>query len=202
MHISEGILSAPVLIAGGLVAVGGTTIGLKRLDYDQLPKAGILAAAFLVASLIHIPIGIVSIHLVLNSLCGLMLGWGAFPVILVALVLQAIFFQFGGLTTLGVNVTIMALPAILVFFLFKPFLRQDRDTLIVVPFLAGFCAILFSVLVMAVFLFLSSEEFLEIAGIIAVANIPTMVIEGVVTLSCVHFLKKVYPALLFSNGKG
>ena len=57
MHISEGVLSGPVLISGAALAAVGTGIGLKKLDYDQIAKAGMLAAAFFVASLIHVPIG-------------------------------------------------------------------------------------------------------------------------------------------------
>jgi cobalt/nickel transport system permease protein len=113
MHISEGVLSGPVLISGGALAAAGTAIGLKKLDYDRIAQAGILSAAFFVASLIHVPIGPSNAHLILNGLVGLLLGWAAFPAILVALVLQAMLFQFGGITGLGVNTIIMALPAVL-----------------------------------------------------------------------------------------
>ncbi|MBT4287966.1 MAG: cobalamin biosynthesis protein CbiM, partial [Deltaproteobacteria bacterium] len=102
MHISEGILSAPVLIGGTLITLVGAGIGFKKIDADQLPKAGVLSASFFVASLIHVPVGAASIHLTLNGLIGILLGWGAIPVILVALLLQAVLFQFGGITTLGV----------------------------------------------------------------------------------------------------
>ena len=118
MHISEGVLSGPVLVSGIVLAAGGTAVGLKKLDYDRIPQAGILAAAFFVASLIHVPIGPSNVHLVLNGIVGLLLGWGAFPAILVALILQAIFFQYGGITTLGVNTVIMAVPAVFCFHLF------------------------------------------------------------------------------------
>ena len=84
MHISEGILSGPVLISGAALTVAGTAIGLKKLDYEQIAKAGILSAAFFVTSLIHVPIGPASVHMILNGIIGLLLGWGAVPVILVA----------------------------------------------------------------------------------------------------------------------
>ncbi len=197
MHISEGVLSIPVLASGGALAIVGTYIGLKKMDYDQLPKAGILAASFFVASLIYVPVGVVSIHLVLNGLCGIMLGWGSFPIILVALILQAVFFQFGGLTTLGVNTIIMALPAVIVYYLSRSFVSHHTGRKIVVPFLTGFCAVLLSAILMAGSLFLTGEAFFEIAGVVIVANFPVMFIEGVITFFCVSFLKKVYPALLF-----
>ena len=36
MHISEGILSGPVLISGAALAAAGTAVGLKKLDYDRI----------------------------------------------------------------------------------------------------------------------------------------------------------------------
>ncbi len=48
---------------------------------------------------------------------GLLLGWPAFPAILVGLFLQALLFQFGGLTVLGVNTFNVAVPAVLCFYL-------------------------------------------------------------------------------------
>ena len=139
MHISEGILSGPVLISGVVLAAAGTAIGLKKLDYERIPRAAILSAAFFVASLIHVPIGPSSVHLILNGIIGLILGWGAFPVILVALVLQAVFFQFGGITTLGVNTMIMAFPAIICYYLFGGLVRKRLRIAFLRPLRAAPC---------------------------------------------------------------
>ena len=113
MHISEGVLSPSVLIAGAALTTAGVAVGLKRLDLEEIPSMGILSAGFFVASLVHVPIGPASVHLVLNGLLGLILGWKAFPAILVGLALQGLLFQFGGITTLGVNTLNMALPAVI-----------------------------------------------------------------------------------------
>ena len=53
----------------------GTAVGLKKLKEDKIPQAAILSAAFFVASLIHVPIGPSSVHLILNGIVGLMLGF-------------------------------------------------------------------------------------------------------------------------------
>ncbi|MBC7240809.1 MAG: energy-coupling factor ABC transporter permease, partial [Chloroflexi bacterium] len=95
MHISEGVLSGPVLLGGALLTAGGTYVGLSKLKDKDIPKVGILSSAFFVASLIHVPLGPTSVHLILNGLNGLFLGWAVFPSILVALFLQGILFQFG-----------------------------------------------------------------------------------------------------------
>lgn len=196
MHISEGVLSAPVLVSGGILAAAGTAIGLKKIDYDHLAQVGILSATFFVASLVHVPIGPSSVHLIMNGIVGLLLGWAAFPAILVALLLQGVFFQFGGITTLGVNTIIMALPAVICYYLFAPLLHKDRKYLLLAGFGCGFCAVLFGGVVVGLALMFTEENFLKVAMLVVTAHIPVMIIEGIVTAFCVVFLKKVQPAML------
>jgi cobalt/nickel transport system permease protein len=196
VHISEGVLSAPVLVSGGVLAAAGTAIGLKKIDYDHLARVGILSATFFVASLVHVPIGPSSVHLILNGIVGLLLGWAAFPAILVALLLQAVFFQFGGITTLGVNTIIMALPAVICFYLFAPLMHKNQRILLLGGFGCGFCAVLFGALLVGLALMFTEENFLAVATLVVTAHIPVMIIEGIVTAFCVVFLKKVQPAML------
>jgi cobalt/nickel transport system permease protein len=196
MHISEGVLSGPVLISGGALAAAGTAIGLKKLDYDRIAQAGMLSAAFFVASLIHVPVGPANAHLILNGLVGLLLGWAAFPAILVALVLQAILFQFGGITALGVNTMIMALPAVLCYIVCSPFLHKKSALVLPAAFACGFLSVLLSALVLGLALVFTEENFFEVSAIVIVAHIPVMIIEGIVTALCVAFLKKVQPTML------
>ena len=127
MHISEGVLSAPVLLTGAGLTAAGVAVGLRKMDNEKIPQVAVLTSAFFVASLIRIPLGPSAVHLVLNGLLGLVLGWSAFPAILVGVALQALIFQFGGLTTLGVNTFIMAAPAILCHYLFARSIGQ-RNT--------------------------------------------------------------------------
>lgn len=196
MHISEGVLSAPVLISGGVLAAAGTMIGLKKIDYDHIARVGILSASFFVASLVHVPIGPANAHLIMNGVVGLLLGWAAFPAILVALLLQVIFFQFGGITTLGVNTIIMALPAVASYYLFRPLLWKKHTAGLLGAFGAGFCAVLFGAVIVGAALIFTEKNFLEVASLVAAAHIPIMMIEGIVTAFCVAFLKKVQPAML------
>lgn len=196
MHISEGVLSAPVLAGGAAFAVAGIAVGLKKLDNNRIPQAGILAAAFFVASLVHVPIGPSSMHLILNGIVGLLMGWAAFPVIAVALVLQAILFQFGGITSLGVNTIIMAGPAVLGYYLFTPFIARGHTTAMAGAFACGLTAVLVSALIAAAALMLTGEAFLEVSAALVAAHIVVMIIEGIITMFCVAFLKKVQPSML------
>jgi cobalt/nickel transport system permease protein len=196
MHISEGVLSAPVLITGAALTAVGTTIGLKRLDYDRIAQVGILSSAFFVASLIHVNVGPSSVHLILNGIVGLLLGWSAIPAILVALTLQALFFQFGGITALGVNTVIMALPAVICHYLFRPLLWRRTAVTLGASFACGFLAVFLSALLVGGALYFTQKAFLPVAALAVTANLPVMVVEGVITAFCIAFLKKVDPGLL------
>jgi len=145
MHIPDGILPAAVCL-GGYVTAGAATwfslrkIGQKENPKDGIPKASLLTAAFFVASWIHIPVPPTSVHLLLNGLLGVVLGYYAFPAILIGLFFQAVMFQHGGLTTLGVNATIMGMPALLAYYLFrlrKIFGKDSRAGTAIFGFLAG-----------------------------------------------------------------
>ena len=196
MHISEGVLSAQVLISGGVLAATGTAVGLKKLDYDRIAQVGMLSAAFFVASLIHVNIGPSSVHLILNGIVGLLLGWAAFPALLVALTLQAVFFQFGGITVLGVNTVIMALPAVVCHYIFGPLLHKKSAIATTGAFACGFTAVFLSAILLGISLVFTEENFWEISSLVVMAHIPVMVIEGIITAFCVAFLKKVQPEML------
>ncbi|WP_300157914.1 cobalt transporter CbiM [Solidesulfovibrio sp.] len=196
MHISEGVLSGPVLAGGWALAAGGVALGLRRLDYDRIMTVAILSAAFFVASLIHVPIGPASVHLILNGLLGVVLGPAAFPAICIALLLQALLFQFGGLVVLGVNTVDMALPAVLCFLVFGPLLRAGGKARVVGAFCCGFFAVLGAGGLTALALALSGEAFTATAKLILTAHIPIMLIEGVLTAMVVGFLAKVRPEML------
>lgn len=196
MHISEGVLSAPVLAGGALLALGGLGFSLKRLPWERVMSVGVLSAAFFVASLIHVPLGPGSVHLIMNGLLGAVLGWAAFPAVTVALFLQALLFQFGGLTALGVNVCIMAWPAVLCGLAFRRFFTHGGRVRMAAAFACGALAVAVSALFCALALALSGETFLTAAWAIGLAHLPVMVIEGFLTAVIVAYLQKALPALL------
>jgi cobalt/nickel transport system permease protein len=199
MHISEGVLSAPVLLGGAVAAAAGVAVGLRRLNHDRIPQTAILSSAFFVASLIHVPVGFTSAHLILNGLLGAILGWAAFPAILVALLLQAVLFQFGGLTVLGVNTVTMALPAVLCAGLFRPLLlSQNTRRAALGGFLCGSLAVVLSGMLVGLARIGTGEAFQTAALAIFLANLPITVIEGVVTAAAVVFLGHVKPEILSS----
>ncbi|MDR2935396.1 MAG: cobalt transporter CbiM [Candidatus Adiutrix sp.] len=201
MHISEGVLSGPILAGGAILALGGLARGLRELRADDLPRAALLAAVFFTASLIHVSMGFFSAHLLLNGLLGLLLGWAAFPVIFIGLLLQGVLLQYGGLTVLGVNTFNMAGPAAAFGLAGRAALaRFGWRAAPAVSLLAGGGTILFSGVLTALSLGLSGQEFAAAAAALGLAHLPVAAIEALVTLFAVQFLRQVRPGLLGRTG--
>jgi cobalt/nickel transport system permease protein len=190
------------VIGGAVAAVGGIAMGLRNLPLERIPAAGVLSASFFVASLIHVPIGPSSVHLILNGLAGLVLGWAAFPALFVGLLLQAVFFGFGGLTVLGVNALNIALPAVLVGLLFRPLVARGSPMQGAIwGSIGGGVAIAATTLAVAFSLMLSGDEFILAAQLVFFAHIPVMVIEAVLSGAAIFLARRVKPEL-FHDAKG
>jgi cobalt/nickel transport system permease protein len=113
VHISDGILTWPWL-AGGFVLAGLLALlGAWRIREEEIAQVALMTAAFFVASLVHVRVPPTSVHLLLNGLVGVVLGWRAALAIPVGLFLQAVLIGHGGFTTLGVNSCVLVLPALL-----------------------------------------------------------------------------------------
>ena len=198
MHIAEGVLSPAVLAGGAVLALAGTALGLRKLEYDRLVAVGILSAAFFVASLIHVPVGLSSAHLVLNGLVGVLLGWAAFPSILVALLLQALLFQFGGITVLGVNVFTMGFAAVISWYVFRAicYLCPGMKGVRVATFMGGALGVALAAVLTALALAFTDEGFWLAARLLLLAHLPVMLVEGLVTMFTVSFIMRVRPELL------
>jgi cobalt/nickel transport system permease protein len=194
MHIVDGALADSVVIGGAVLAVAGISYGLSRMDLERIPQMGVLSAAFFIASLIHVPVGPTSLHLILNGLIGLALGWAAFPVLFVALILQAVFFGYGGLIVLGVNTLNIALPGVIAWLLIeKRVLINPPQQAAIWGGIAGALSILLTATMVSISLALSGEAFVAAAMLVLWSHIPLMVIEALVTAAAVFLLTKVKP---------
>lgn len=222
MHISEGILSAPVLTAGFVGTAALAAITLRKMDMEEIPKISVITAAFFVASLIHIPIGFTSIHLILNGLVGITLGIRAFPAIMLAIILQAILFGHGGVTVIGINSVMLGGGGLIAYFIWQLRHRlpspprietisggisatypQYGDSLAyfsrresIFGGIAAAASVITSGIILAVALVTTGEEFMATAGYALAAHIPVMIIEGIVVGVCASFLTKVKPEIL------
>ena len=197
MHISDGVLSVPVCFGGYAAAAGIIAASIKKIKVDNIPKVAVITSAFFVASLIHVPLGPTSVHLVLNGLVGIILGPAAFISIFVGLILQAFLFQHGGITTIGINAIIMGTPAFLAYKLFN--LRNTcnfKRCEFVFGALAGGSGVFFGTGILALALVTTGSEFMGVAKYAVIAHIPVMIIEGIMTGFIASYLVKVKPEIL------
>ena len=198
MHISDGMLPTYAWTAGCVVAGLAVAADLRRVHDRDVPKLALLASTFFVASLVHVPLGPASIHLTLNGLVGIVAGPGTVLVIAMGLLLQALLFGHGGLTSLGVNIVNMALPALLVASMCRWRLRSlsaGRGAL-----LAGLCGTLVPVLSLGMVLgwsaFASDPAYTNGLRAFLLASLPVCILEGLICGATISYLLKVQPSVL------
>ena len=210
MHIPDGILPVTITGAGYGAAAATTWYSIRKIKQREdprqdIPKASLLTAAFFVASWIHIPMPPTSVHLVLNGLLGALLGYYAFPAILIGLSFQAVMFGHGGITTLGVNAMVMGLPAIIahhIFRLRKLGGKESRRRTGAFGFAAGSIAVGISVAMFVGILLTNLPAELNAATeraaifALAAAHVPMIFIEGTITALVATFLQRVRPGIL------
>ena len=210
MHIPDGFLPPQVCLAGYALTGGVTWYSLRQIKRDRytqanIPKASLLTAAFFVASLVSIPIPPTSVHLIFNGLMGAVLGYYAFPAILIGLFFQAVMFQHGGMSTLGINAIIIGTPAIAAYYMFKQreHLQGKKQILTkVLSFAAGAGALLLSASMFAVLLITYISPDMDVnaertAILISLSGYGIQaIVEGLFSVMLISFLEQVKPELL------
>ena len=197
MHISDGVLSAPVWIGSYVISASIAAATAKKINPEDIPRMAIMSSVFFVASLVHIPIGPTSVHLILNGLVGIILGSRAFVSILLGLILQAFLFQHGGITTVGANSVMMGVPALFAYILFNLHQRfHFKANKVIFAGIAGASGVFLGALIMAVLLVTTGSEFIGVARFAVLAHLPVIIIEAAISGFIVSFLTKVKPEIL------
>ncbi|OEF97743.1 CbiM family transporter [Desulfuribacillus alkaliarsenatis] len=198
MHISDGVLNLPIAATAAVVSVGVIAYSAKGLKSEEIPKISLLTAAFFVASLIRMPIGPSSVHLLLFGLLGIILGRRAPLAILVGLLMQATLFQHGGIIVLGVNFLMMSIPALVVGFLYQKY-NSDKGVFIRSAILGGF-AIVIALMFLITALYFSDDMYshgdFSVINVLVISHIPLIFFEGVMIGIIVKFLYRTRPQLL------
>lgn len=203
VHISDGVLPPAMLAAGFLLALILLFFSMRGMLIEEIPKISLITAALFVASLVHFPVGPTSVHLVMNGLAGILLGRRALIGVFVALTLQAVFFQHGGLSVLGVNAFNIGVPALLAWQMFERRRGLESPRLeVVFGALAGGLAVLASVLMVSLELMALGEAFNEISLLVIGAHLPVILIESLVVGGAAGFLIRVKPEMLADSNSG
>ncbi|MBM4253570.1 MAG: hypothetical protein FJ146_16500 [Deltaproteobacteria bacterium] len=116
MHIAEGILPAKTALLTSILAVPFVVASIKKVrrmignvdvSSPQRPLFMMALALCFAVTLLPIPVPIAGAtsHMCATPLLALLFGWSVVPALAACiLLLQALFFAHGGLTTLGANV--------------------------------------------------------------------------------------------------
>ncbi|MCE9565898.1 MAG: CbiM family transporter [Planctomycetes bacterium] len=201
VHLSDGAMSLPWVVAGWAGLSLLLLVAMWRVREEEIPRIGVLSAAFFVGSSIHIPLAVLptSVHLILNGLVGVVLGRRAPLAVTVGLFLQFLLLAHGGQTTLGLNSCIIGIPAVIAGMCY-PLLKKlglspfARGVLLGAGAAAGAVTLNFLSL-----LFGGSEDWRLLASGILLAHIPVVIVEGLLLGVIVQYLEKVKPEMLATN---
>lgn len=198
MHISEGILSGGVLALGWAGTVAGVSYGLKKTNPDKIIQTALISSAFFLASLVNIRIGPSSTHMTLLAPMGLILGHAVFPAVIVALLLQALLFGFGGILVLGANAFVMGSASLAVYVIFGRMIRESsgRVKVLSLSFMAGAFAVVIAAVIAGMFLMMTDSDFAGAVKVLFIAHVPVAIVEGIVTAFLVIWLKRSAPEFL------
>ena len=210
MHMSDGIVNAPVSILYGVIAIVGLTLAANRarddLDERTAPMAGLVAAFVFAVQMINFPIlpG-VSGHLLGGALVAILVGpWVGSLCVAIVLVVQALLFADGGISALGTSVTNMALVGTAAGFLVATALRRFALSgprgLAVVAFVSALVNVVAAALSFVLQYAMGGDAGVglgEVAGVMVGFHVLIGVGEGIITALTVGAVAKVRPDLVY-----
>jgi cobalt/nickel transport system permease protein len=209
MHIPDGFLTLYVIIPTFILTIIFWIISLReiKITEQQVPIMGLLTALFFAAMMMNYPVaGGSTAHLLGGASLGLILGpYAGCISVTVILVLQALLFGDGGLTTLGANVLNMGVigvfvPCLVFLGMNKALKIKTATALYVTIFVSAFLGDVLAAISAGTELGLSVPVFdygIGIAVPAMAANHSIIgVAEGVVTVILIGTLLKLRPDVL------
>jgi cobalt/nickel transport system permease protein len=209
VHIPDGFLTIYVIVPTFIITIIFWIISFKKIKItdQQVPIMGLLTALFFAAMMMNYPIiGGTTAHLLGGASIGLILGpYAGCISVTIILVLQALLFGDGGLTTLGANVLNMGIigvfvPCILFLAMNKVFKAKTNGTLYAMIFISAFVGDVLAAISAGTELGLSTPTFqygLSVAvPAMAINHSIIGVAEGIVTVILIGALLKLRPDVL------
>lgn len=206
MHIPDGFLSTKIWMGMWFISIVIVGYAIwrtnKKLGDKHVPMMGVLAAFIFAAQMLNIPVvGGTSGHMLGGVLAAVFLGPIAASIIMATIfIVQAVFFQDGGITTLGANIFNMGLIGTIggyyIYYGIKKVIAGDSGRFIGVA-IAAWLAVVLASAATAIELAASGTVPLEIT-LPAMVSIHTIIglIETGITISVVVFVLKTRPDLL------
>ncbi|GGR04944.1 energy-coupling factor ABC transporter permease [Streptomyces aurantiogriseus] len=151
MHVPDGFINAPTSAVTGVVAAGAIAVSLRgarrELDERTAPLAGLVAAFIFAVQMLNFPVAAgTSGHLLGGALAAILVGpYTGVLCISVVLLMQGILFADGGLTALGVNITVMGcVTTVVAYAVFRGLVKvlpRGRRSVTVASFVAALLSV-------------------------------------------------------------
>ncbi|MFF3244306.1 energy-coupling factor ABC transporter permease [Streptomyces sp. NPDC002870] len=160
MHVPDGFINAPVSVAAGVTAAAAVAVSLRGARRElgaspvalagaerTAPLAGLVAAFIFAVQMLNFPVAAgTSGHLLGGALAAILVGpYTGVLCIAVVLLMQGILFADGGLTALGVNITVMGVVTVVVAYaLFRGLVKvlpRSRRSITVASFVAALASV-------------------------------------------------------------
>ncbi|MFI6453709.1 energy-coupling factor ABC transporter permease [Streptosporangium amethystogenes] len=209
MHVPDGFFNAAVSLSAGVVAAAGVAVCLRgarrELDDRTAPMAGLVAAFVFAVQMLNFPVAAgTSGHLLGGALAAILVGpYTAVLCVAVVLLVQGFFFADGGLTALGVNITLMGVVAVLVGWgVFRLITRsvRGRGAVVAASFVAALVSVPATALAFTLLFWIGGTAPIEIGTVAAAMGGVHLLIgigEGLITAVTVSTVLAVRPDLVY-----
>lgn len=209
VHVPDGFFNAAVSVSAGAVAAAGLAVCLRgarrELDDRTAPMAGLVAAFIFAVQMLNFPVAAgTSGHLLGGALAAILVGpYTGVLCMAVVLLVQCVFFADGGLTALGINITIMGIVTVVVgwgVFRLVARLTKSRGGVTAAAFLAALISVPSAALVFSALFWVGGTAPIEVSAVAAAMGGVHVLIgigEGVITALTVGAVLAVRPDLVY-----
>ncbi|MGP3934713.1 energy-coupling factor ABC transporter permease [Nonomuraea sp. KM88] len=211
VHVPDGFFNAVTSISAGVVAAAGVAVCLRgarrELDDRTAPMAGLVAAFVFAVQMLNFPVAAgTSGHLLGGALAAILVGpYTGVLCMAVVLLVQGVFFADGGLTALGVNITLMGIVTVLAGWgVFKLVTGLARGQVVVAAFLAALVSVPVSALAFTLLFWIGGTAPIDVGTVAAAMGGVHLLIgigEGLITAATVGAVLAVRPDLVYGAGR-
>jgi len=212
MHIPDGLMLPLLLGIGWIIAIAALAAAVRKtkqlLPDDKIPTMAVLAAGIFVAQMLNFPIaGGTSGHLIGATIATMLVGpWAAVLVMSIVIIIQGLMFGDGGILSLGLNLTNMAVIGVFVSAMILRAFGGVRLRSEIPVSSAAWLAMFTAAMACALELSISYAASGGVYGIIWTISVPAMLAshaligigEAVISVAVTSYLSHVAPAMLYT----
>ncbi len=206
MHLPDGFLSievwAPLWVAAILILACAVRKTSKRLEDKRVPLLGVLAAFVFAAQMLNVPVaGGTSGHLLGGVMTAVFVGPLAGSIVMSSIfIVQGVFFQDGGITTMGANIVNMGLIGTIAgYFIYlgiRKILKGNRGVVVGAGVAAWIAVVLASTATSLELVASGTSPVGIVLPAMTAIHVIVGVIEAAVTTAVIGFVLKTRPDLL------